>query len=444
MYRSLPRPLAALADRFGSLGRNLGWNLFGQFLPMVAGVVCVPLLIHALGTARFGFLSLVWVLIGYFSLFDLGLSRALTQRVATLGALADGRRLQAAVATGMALIAVLAAISVPLLFAAQPLLLDQLMHIPPELAAEGAAAFPWLACGVPVVIVAAGVRGILEGEQRFAAVNIVRTPAGIAMFAAPWAATLISPTLQAVTAAVFLVRIAQLGGFAWLARRLLAGSIDARAFDRAEVRLLFGFGLWMTVSNLISPLLVYLDRFAISRYGNLSDVAYYSTPFELIARLLFIGQAVSGVMFPLLSAAIAERPGELPRLMRQNYLLLLGLIGPVTLVVVLLAKPGLTLWLGAGFAAHSTPVLQILAVGVLLNSLASVPFGTLQAMRRPDLTAKIHLVELPLYLLLLAVLLHRFGIVGAAAAWTIRVGADWAAIAWMAARLRRVPQLVAA
>jgi len=143
------------------------------------------------------------------------------------------------------------------------------------------------------------------------------------------------------------------------------------------------------------------------------------------------------VMFPLLTAAIAERPAEMPRLMRQNYLLLLGLIGPVTLVVFVLAKPGLTLWLGAAFAAHSAPVLQILAVGVLLNSLASVPFSTLQAMRRPDLTAKIHLIELPLYLVLLAVLLQHFGIVGAAVAWTTRVGVDFAAIAWMEARLRR-------
>jgi len=426
-----------LPDRLGSLGRNLGWNLGGQALPMVAGVIFVPLLIHALGTARFGFLSLVWVLIGYFSLFDLGLSRALTQRVATLGALADSKRLQSAVATGMALILLLAAASVPLLFAARHLLLDQLMHIPANLAAEGIAAFPWLACGVPVVIIAAGVRGILEGQHRFAAVNIVRTPAGILMFAAPYAATLISPTLQSVTAAVFLVRIVQLGGFAWLTRSLLAGALQRAAFDRAEVRLLFGFGLWMTVSNLISPLLVYLDRFAISRYGSLSDVAYYSTPFELIARLLFVSQAVSGVMFPLLTAAIAERPAEMPRLMRQNYLLLLGLIGPVTLVVFVLAKPGLTLWLGAAFAAHSAPVLQILAVGVLLNSLASVPFSTLQAMRRPDLTAKIHLIELPLYLVLLAVLLQHFGIVGAAVAWTTRVGVDFAAIAWMEARLRR-------
>lgn len=420
----------------GTRGRNLGWNLGGQFLPMVAGLVFVPLLIHALGTARFGFLSLVWVLIGYFSLFDLGLSRALTQRVATLGVRDDGKRLRTAVATGMALICALALASIPLLLAAKPFLLGDLIHTSADLAVEASAAFPWLVFGVPVVIVAAGVRGILEGQHRFAAVNLVRTPAGILMFAAPWAATQIAPSLEVTTAAVFAVRLVQLLGFTALAWPLLREAVSRAAFDRSEVRLLFGFGLWMTVSNIVGPVLVYLDRFAISHFGSLSDVAFYSTPFDLIARLLFVSTAVSGVMFPVLSAAIAKDPADVPRLVRQNYLLLFGLIAPVVLVVIVVAKPALTLWVGAAFAERSAPVLQILAVGILLNSLTTVPFSVLQAMRRADLTAKIHLAELPAYLVLLAVLVQRFGIIGAAVAWLLRVMVDLALITWTARRLQ--------
>ena len=404
---------------------------------MVAGLVFVPLLIHALGTARFGFLSLVWVLIGYFSLFDLGLSRALTQRVATLDAQADTARLRTAVATGMGLIGVLALASVPLLLAAKGLLLDTVVHTSTNLAGEASRAFPWLVLGVPVVILAAGVRGLLEGQHRFVAVNLVRTPAGILMFAAPWIATaLAGPTLEAVTFAVFVVRLVQLLGFTALALPLLRAALRRLAFDRAEVRLLFGFGLWMTVSNIVGPVLVYLDRFAISHFGSLSDVAFYSTPFDLIARLLFVSTAVSGVMFPVLSAAIARDPADVPRLVRQNYLLLLGLIAPVVLVVIVLAKPGLALWVGPAFAEKSAPVLQILSVGILVNSLTTVPFSVLQAMRRADLTAKIHLAELPVYLVLLAVLVQRFGIVGAAAAWLVRVVIDLALITWAARRVQ--------
>lgn len=422
-----------LLARIGPRGRNLGWNLAGQLLPMLAGLIFVPLLIARLGTDRFGFLSLVWVLIGYFSLFDLGLSRALTQRVATLRATGDAERLRAAIATGMALIVALALASVPLLLVLKDVLLGDIVQASARLADEAGRAFVWLIVGVPIVIVAAGVRGILEGEQRFAAVNAVRTPAGIAMFVAPWLACIWSPTLEAVTAAVFTVRLVQLSGFVLLARRAIGGALSTFNLDRAEIAMLFGFGLWITVSNIIGPVLVYFDRFAISYFGTLSDVAYYSTPFDVIMRLLFISGAVTGVMFPAFSAAFAGE-GGVKRLKRQHYLFLCVLLGPPTLIAVVFADDLLTLWLGSEFATKSALILRILAIGVFLNALTTVPYSILQAMRRADLTAKTHLTELPFYLLLLIWLVQDYGITGAALAWTVRVTVDLAALTWLARR----------
>lgn len=58
------------------------WNLAGSLLPLGAGLVAIPLLIGQLGLERFGLLSLAWLLVGYFSLFDFGLGRSLTRLVA--------------------------------------------------------------------------------------------------------------------------------------------------------------------------------------------------------------------------------------------------------------------------------------------------------------------------------------------------------------------------
>ncbi len=84
--------------------------------------------------------------------------------------------------------------------------------------------------------------------------------------------------------------------------------------------------------------------------------------------------------------------------MRENVFLVLF---PVVLLTIVLAHAGLRLWLGADFAQHSFRVLQWLAVGVFINSLAQIPFALVQGAGRPDLTAKLHLIELPLYLLAL-------------------------------------------
>ena len=64
------------------LARNSALNLLGLCSPLLVAIVAIPILIRGLGTDRFGVLTLVWVVIGYSSLFDLGLSRALTKIVA--------------------------------------------------------------------------------------------------------------------------------------------------------------------------------------------------------------------------------------------------------------------------------------------------------------------------------------------------------------------------
>src|ERR1700731_725157 len=64
------------------LARNVFWNLIGNGAPMLVAIFCIPVLIKGLGTDRFGIVTLVWALIGYATLFDLGLGRALTQLVA--------------------------------------------------------------------------------------------------------------------------------------------------------------------------------------------------------------------------------------------------------------------------------------------------------------------------------------------------------------------------
>src|SRR5215472_7625436 len=64
------------------LARNSVWNLAGQILPLLVAVVSIPVLVRGLGTDRFGILLIAWAVIGYFGIFDFGISRALTQLVA--------------------------------------------------------------------------------------------------------------------------------------------------------------------------------------------------------------------------------------------------------------------------------------------------------------------------------------------------------------------------
>ena len=154
----------------------------------------------------------------------------------------------------------------------------------------------------------------------------------------------------------------------------------------------------MTVTNIVGPLMVYLDRFLIGALASMTAVAYYTTPYELVTKLGIIPVALVGVLFPAFSTTFAHDRSYTTQLFSQGVkFIFLGMF-PVILLIVTFANEGIYLWLGAEFAQNSSYVLQWLAAGVFINSLAQVAFAMIQGAGRPDLTAKLHLLELPFYL----------------------------------------------
>ena len=60
--------------------------------------------------------------------------------------------------------------------------------------------------------------------------------------------------------------------------------------------------------------------------------------------------------------------------------------------------------------------------------------SSIQAAGRADLTGKLHLAEFPLYMAVMFAMTLHWGLLGAAAAWTLRTTADCFALLWIAHR----------
>lgn len=192
------------------------------------------------------------------------------------------------------------------------------------------------------------------------------------------------------------------------------------------------FGGWMTVTNVIGPLMMYMDRFVIGAVLTISAVAYYVTPYEIVTRLLTVPAALAAVLFPAFAAAKSSGSSHATTLYSMGERAILGILAPIVLVLVVFAEEGLRLWLGEDFAQNSTAVLQWLAIGVFLNGYAQVPFTFIQGIGRADITAKLHLLELPIYIALMFWLLNAHGIVGVAIAWLLRAAVDAALLTLLA------------
>jgi len=416
------------------LTRNTVFNLIGQGSPLLVAIFAIPLLIKGMGMDRFGVLALAWIVIGYFSLFDLGLGRALTKLVAEKLGAGEEQEIPILVWTSLFLMLIaglLGAIAVSLL---SPWLVRSALKIPTAIQSETLHAFYVLALSIPVVISTAGLRGILEAHQRFDLCNAIRIPMGMFTFLGPLLVLPFSQSLLPIVAVSVMGRL-----IAWLAHFLLCFYVMPSlrrgiALRRVAVRRLLSFGSWMTVTNIISPLMVYMDRFLIGAFLSITAVAYYATPYEVVTKLWLIPGALVSVLFPAFSTSFVQDYNRAGILFRQGVKYLFMALFPLTLVIVILAHEGLNIWLGAEFAHHSTGVLQWLAVGVFINSLAHIPFALVQGVGRPDLTAKLHLIELPFYLLVVWWLIQSYGIGGAAIAWVARVAVDSLVLFAMAMR----------
>lgn len=439
MTRSAPsgslNKMLQVVDSNSQIARNTLWNLAGLGLPLLVALAATPFLIHSLGTDRFGILVLAWVLIGYFSIFDLGIGRALTQLVAQrIGA---GR--MAGVAgpawTALILTFVLGVLGGVLLAVMTPWLVHNLLRVPTGLQQETVRAFDILALSIPIVISSAALRGILEATLRFGMVNAVRIPVGLLQYLGPLLVVLVSHSLIAIVTALAFLRLIAWLVQGWLCMKVLPDLRTAIKLESGAVTQLLRVGGWMTVSNLINPLLAYADRFMIGALVSVSAVTYYATPSELITRVMVIPVALTGVLFPTFASSYARDPLRAQGLFERGVHYVFLALLPIVLLTITLARGGLELWLGPDFASKSAIVLQVLAVGVLFNSLAQVPFAFLQGVGRPDLTAKLNAVETPLYFGLAIWLIRSYGIDGAALAWTLRVAVDAGALFILAQRV---------
>jgi len=410
--------------KLGRLTKNSLYTLLGNGLPFIIGLVTIPRLVHVLGTERFGVLTLNWAVLGYFSLFDLGLGRALTQIVAERTGIGDLAELPDVIRTALDLMLGLGVFGGLVLVAVSPVLMDHAFKMTPALKGEVWASLLMTAACVPAVTLLAGVRGILEGRQRFLAISLLRLGMGILTFLGPWLVSFKTPHLFWVIGSLFLMRYAALLGHHLVARHTIPEMRLEARFRSGYVKMLAKFGGWMTVSNLISPLMVNFDRFFIGTFLSLSAVTFYSAPFEIVTKLLIISGALVSVLFPVFGALHRTSPEEARRIYWTGLKVLLITLAPTLFLLGWFAPKILSVWLGAEFALQGASVMRVLCAGVLVNSLAAVPFAFTQGLARPDLTAKCHMFEVPIYAAVLWFLGSHFGIIGVAWAWTLRVTLD--------------------
>ncbi len=432
-------PTAAETPGAPSLLRSGAFSLVTSVAPLVVALIALPLLTRRLGAERFGLLALAWAWLSYAALLDFGLGRSLTRIVAAADSGdAPEAPITAFVATALALLAGVGA-AVGLAGAAiAPWYVISILHVSPELRLDAIVSAVIFALTVPLITAASVPRAVLEARLQFRDVNLVRLPVSVASFGVP---LLLLPFTASLTVIAVTIASVRVWAF-WRYQRLAATSLrrdPQHPGARAHLRPLLRLGAWTTVSNVLSPLMTVADRFVIASMISVSAVAMYAVPWEAVTRLFIVPGALTMVLFPAIARAATAREDHLVPLHRAGTRLLTLIVAPICAIACLLAPWLLELAGGAQYRGDSVTVLRILSIGVAANCIAAVPFTLLQASGRARWAATLHLIEIVPFGFLLWFAIHRWGIVGAASAWTMRTLVDAALLAWRAQRVAPLP-----
>lgn len=423
-----------------TIARNSIYNLLGLGLPFAVAVACVPILVHQLGAERFAILSFLWAITTYFNLFDLGISRAITNAIAGRIARHDMESVPALAWTGFALLATIGALAAAAFLLLTPVLTGRLLHLPATLAADTQVVFAVLAFSVPIQLLGVGARSLLEAQQRFDLVNAVKAPYNAFLFLIPTAVALYSTNLGSIAVAILLLHITCTMAYFLLAVRTLPVVATPRWPHAASVKSLVTFGGWLTISSLTAPFLGHMDRFLIGSVASLTMVTYYTIPYDFVTRLWVIPNSVVTALFPAISAVENADVLYIRQMFMRSVSYLAMLMAPLVFGIVILAHPILSIWISDDVAGHSTTVLQLLALGVFTTSLSWVAVTVLQAAGRPDLVAKVHLVELPVYLIAVWLAMSTAGLNAVAAVWFAKASVEACITFWLVVRLTRGAQ----
>lgn len=436
-YRRVPTSKAMVGDTV--------WNLVGMGLPLVAGALAFLVLPdeeHGLGAKRLEVLGLVWMLVGFSSIFDLGLGRALTKLFADR--LSQDRRatLPALFWTALTLIVGLGIVAAILVVALIPVLSGGDMD--EDLRRETVLGLWTVALSMPVMIVNVGLCGVLQASRAFKLLNIIRIPSGSYTFLAPVCVLPFSKSIFVVVLVLILGRSIEMVAYFVACLRTVPELRQRMAVARDDIRELIGFGGWMTVSNITVSFMTHVNRFVIRSVRKIGEGAYYLVPEEIAIRMLLVPRAWIDVLFPAFVTSFNSPDEDPTRLFRRGVNVLTLMTMAIALPAAVFLPDVLSVWLPEGevYATRGRFVIRCLVIGVFIHGVARVIWYFVQAAGRPDLAARMHLVQLPIYLGGAYFLISSYGIDGAAIAWTTRVTIDLLLLAGAAARFLTNPRAV--
>lgn len=407
-----------------SLKKNVVFNLVGKTWGAIINIILVPLYIQFLGIESYGLIGFFSMLVGSFSILDLGLGTTINRELAGHKEVAnsnpnDVRNLTFSlegIYWSVGLLIGLSILALSSLIAEYWINVEELSALTVQntvLLMGAVLIFQW-----PVNFYNHGLTGLEKMVINNTILIVMTTLRAVGVL---FVLKYISPTItaffawQAATSAIHVLLMR------WALWKNLPKSSSRKIFSKEQLKTVSKFAAGMTGISLVTFFLQHIDKVLLSKLLSLSDYGYYSLALALPSVITMIVAPVCAAFFPRLSSLVKQNDSaELKQIYHKSCTMVSALIFPVSLILIFFSYEILFLWTGDEMTTENTYLVGgLLTIGSLFNSLMVMPYYLLISHGWTKFTIYQNTIAAVILVPSLFVLTSMYDALGAAIIWTV-------------------------
>jgi len=366
--------------------RNSILNFMGAATPALANLVAVPVLVNNLGSADYGLLTLVLALVGYFGLLDISATQGSTRFIAEYDSLGQPTKANEVISFGLVIYLSIGLVGMALIYFTAPLLIKSVFKIPVASTATALATLKLAAVAFLFSQLQAYLTSIPQAMQRYGVSAATEAFFGSAAPLLSMAVAIIDGSIENVVAARLGLSVINVGVLLICILRLRPDFRLAKAGKSIKRRLL-SFSAFSYLSTIAAVSYAHADRMILGILLGLSEITLYTVPTTLVNRLFGMTYRLGSVIYPAASQLAAQGDKQGVRhvyLLASRYMTAINSL--LILMLIVYGQDLLRLWVGPQFVEQGFPVLVIISLGMLVDSMTNLPSLINNAVAHPRTT----------------------------------------------------------
>lgn len=344
------------------LGRNLQFSSYLRLITTLSYLFLVPFILKRVDSRLYGLNVLLLSIVGYFSLFDLGLTSGISRFTAKF--LGEGKKdemvdlmnIGIKVFTFLGIIASLSLFSLSFLY-------HKIFNIDEKIIQEGKILFYVYAFSSFFVLSNAPFKGILQGMQREdivskvgSLISLVNIPLAILVL------TQYKSYLIYVFSFQFLTVILMNLNVYYVFKLLPHLKLKLSSISKPVYKQVMGFSRVYFLAGIFGIIIFQVDNLVIGTYLSLSAITMYSIAFGIHQQISALNSLLGSPFYYILTTEFAKKDNHTSRSIVADIAQMhIGILLPVLIIAIINIDHFVLAWVGEQFAGAIVPARILLS-----------------------------------------------------------------------------------